>query len=220
MLKAQLAKTQGIIFDFDYTLGDSTEGIVESSNYALKRLRLPEASSETIKKTIGHTLADSYAMITGASPDEEAARQYEMYFKEHADQVMTAKTHLYPDTLEVLRQLRSQGFQIGVVTTKYHHRIVGIFEKYQALDLLDAIVGGDDVHVAKPSPEGLLAILERMSVPREAAIYVGDSYVDALTAQNAGVAFVGVTTGTVSEETLRSYPHIGVASGLRILLSD
>jgi len=31
------------LFDFDYTLGDATEGIVESVNYALKQMNLPNS---------------------------------------------------------------------------------------------------------------------------------------------------------------------------------
>ncbi len=220
MLKVQLAKTKVMIFDFDYTLGDSTKGIVDSSNYALRHLGLPEASVDEIRKTIGHTLVDSYAMLTGKSSQSDEAWMYDRYFKERADQVMTAASELYPDTLKVLRYLRGKGYALAVVTTKYHHRIEGIFQKYQARDLLDVIVGGDDVHVAKPSPEGLLSVLEQLSIAPEEALYIGDSYVDALTAQNAGVAFWGVTTGTVSEEKLRTYPHVAVTSGLGVLIEE
>ena len=37
---------KAIIFDFDYTLGDSTEGIVASVNYALEKLGYAAAERE------------------------------------------------------------------------------------------------------------------------------------------------------------------------------
>lgn len=39
-------KYKGIIFDFDYTLGDSTEGIVTCVNTALRRLGYDTADRE------------------------------------------------------------------------------------------------------------------------------------------------------------------------------
>ena len=37
---------QSVIFDFDYTLADSSEGVIECANYALGRLGLPAASDD------------------------------------------------------------------------------------------------------------------------------------------------------------------------------
>ena len=50
-------------------------------------------------------------------------------------------------------------------------------------------------------------------------LYIGDSYIDAQTAQNAKIDFVGVTTGTTSREKLESYSHIVVLDDLKELLN-
>jgi len=49
-------------------------------------------------------------------------------------------------------------------------------------------------------------------------LYIGDSYIDAQTAQNAKIDFVGVTTGTTSREKLESYPHVAVLDNLKDIL--
>ena len=56
---------QAVIFDFDYTLGDSTEGIVQSVNYALAKLGAGQSEAEEIRKTIGLSLHDTYQVLTG-----------------------------------------------------------------------------------------------------------------------------------------------------------
>ncbi len=40
-------RIQTVIFDFDYTLADSSPGVIECVNYALTRLDLTAASSES-----------------------------------------------------------------------------------------------------------------------------------------------------------------------------
>ncbi|MCI9530341.1 MAG: HAD-IA family hydrolase [Lachnospiraceae bacterium] len=200
---------QAVIFDFDYTLGDSTEGIIESANYGLKAAGQEEAGREAIRKTIGLSLKEAYVALTGDGSEEKAAL-FDRCFKEKADQVMVQNSRLYPGVLALLGRLKQQGIRIGIVTTKFHYRIDAILEKCQGAAYIDSIVGGEDVSSPKPDPEGVLSLLGLWGLKGEEVLYVGDSVVDAKTAQAAGVAFAGVTTGTTAEEELRQYPCVGV----------
>ncbi len=207
---------RAVIFDFDYTLGDSTEGIVESANYGLAATGHKAASRESIRRTIGLSLKETYAVLTGDGSGENAAL-FERCFKERADQVMVENSQLYPGALEVLSCLKEQGIRTGIVTTKFHYRIDAIMEKCQGTPYIDAVVGGEDVKSPKPDPEGVLSLLDLWGLQRAEVLYVGDSLVDARTAQAAGVAFAGVTTGTTTKEELEQYPGIGVYRNLEEL---
>lgn len=200
---------KGIVFDFDYTLGDSTEGIVQSANAALVRLGYEKRSREEIRKTIGLSLKRTCQVLTG-DMEEAKAELFARYFKEKADEVMVACTELYPSVKELLIQLKAEGFKTAIVTTKFHYRIVAILEKFQAEELFDLIIGSEDVKIEKPDPEGLLKVTEMMGVSKAEVLYVGDSLVDAKTAQNAGVDFIGVLTGTTVREEFEDYPHLAV----------
>lgn len=177
---------KAFIFDFDYTLGDSTNGIFASVNYALKELGYPEKNIEEVKRTIGLTLKQTYKTLT-KKQDEGEAQKFADLFKKKADEVILPNTTLYPDVMDVLQKLKNQGGKIGIVTTKYHYRIDAILEKYSAGSLVDIIVGGDDVKVEKPDPEGLLLAIRRLQLEKNQVLYIGDSLVDARTATNAGV---------------------------------
>lgn len=72
------------VFDFDYTLGDSSEGIVQSINHALKKLGFGEDDPDRIKKTIGMSLPDALFYLTGYG-DREQARLFSAYFREKPD---------------------------------------------------------------------------------------------------------------------------------------
>ena len=207
---------KGLIFDFDYTLGDSTEGIVVCVNYALEQLGYALAERETIRKTIGLHLEETYRVLTGDETETKAA-QFSKLFITKADQVMTDCTCFFEGALELLEKWKGQGYQIGIVTTKYHYRIDSILKKYQGAHLIDLIVGGDNVKHPKPDPEGVIQVLAEWNMDKSQVLYVGDSLVDARTAQSAGVDFAGVTTGTTEKEALESYPNFGVFSGLKEL---
>lgn len=206
-------KYKGIIFDFDYTLGDSTEGIVTCVNTALRRLGYDLADREEIRKTIGLDLQQTYLVLT-KDANQEQAEKFSSYFREKADQIMTENTSFFPGVLELLQKWHRQGMRLAIVTTKYHYRIEAILEKYQASGLFDIIIGGEDVKRPKPDPEGVLQVLGDWQLPKDQALYVGDSLVDARTAQAAGVDFAGVTTGTTSKAELQAYPNVVVAQGL------
>lgn len=209
---------RGMVFDFDYTLGDSTDGIVESANYALEQMGYQRAEREQIRRTIGLHLEETYRVLVGyqgkkAEPGEEA--EFRKLFVEKADQVMAASSSLYDGVLDLMRDWKGQGLKLGIVTTKYHYRIDEVLKKYQAAELFDVIIGGEDVARPKPDPEGILRVLKMWELTNEELLYVGDSLVDAKTAKAAGVDFAGVTTGTTPEEALAEYAAFGVFASLQ-----
>ena len=195
-------KYRAVLFDFDYTLGDSTKGIVLSANAALQRMGLEAQSEEAIRRTVGLSLRDTYRALTG-DENPQAADSFAAFFREKADQVMAESAVLYPSVPPLLKALRAQGIRTGVVTTKFRYRILQILGKYGLTDSVDCIIGAEDVREGKPSPEGILLAMERLGMRKEEILYVGDSAVDAAAAERAGVAFAGVLTGTTPEEALR-----------------
>lgn len=195
---------KAIIFDFDYTLGDSTNGIAMSINYALEQLGYSAKNITEIRKTIGLSLKETYLALTSNNNAEEA-EQFAKLFKEKADKVMLDNTELYTEVKDVLRKLKEKGYKVAIVTTKFHYRIEQILSKYDVNGLVDVIVGAEDVKVEKPNPEGLLWTIAHFGVSNKEVFYVGDSLVDAKTAQNAKVDFGAVLTGTTIREEFEDY---------------
>lgn len=204
---------KAVIFDFDYTLGDSTESIITSANFALGKMGHKAAEREAIRKTIGLSLQETYTTLTG---DEQPQRQEEFrrYFIEEADRVMTAGSELYPEAEGILKYLKENQIKTAVVTTKFDYRITGILKKYQAEEYVQMIVGGNNVANPKPDPEGTLRVLEQWNLKKEEVLYVGDSLVDARTAAGAGVPFAAVTTGTTTREDFQEFCCVGVFDNL------
>lgn len=204
---------KAVIFDFDYTLGDSTNGIALSINYALEQLDYPSRSIDEIKKTIGLSLKETYFKLTSSNNIQEA-EQFARLFKEKADQVMVDNTRLYEGVKEILGSLREKGYKTAIVTTKFHYRIEQILNKFEATELIDLIVGAEDVRVEKPSPEGLIWAIEHLSADTAEVLYVGDSIVDAKTAANANVAFAATLTGATVSNEFECYKKVFIGKNI------
>lgn len=204
---------KAIIFDFDYTLGDSTNGIALSINYALEQLNYPTKSIEEIKRTIGLSLKETYYKLTSNNNAQEA-EQFARLFKEKADQVMVDHTRLYDGVKEVLGSLKEKGYKTAIVTTKFHYRIEQILHKFAATDLIDLIVGAEDVKVEKPNPEGLLWAIEHLAVDAADVLYVGDSIVDAKTAENANIAFAATLTGATASDEFELHDKVYIGKNI------
>ncbi len=194
-----------ILFDFDYTLADSSAGIIESVNYALQEMGFKKAEPKEISRLIGLTLDDTFIRLTG--PKQEARLQdFKAHFKIKADQVMNELTVLYDSVGETFQSLRADTHRIGIVSTKVRHRIEGFLQREGIADLVDIIMGGDDVQNAKPDPEGVFSAAARLNVPLGQCLLIGDSIIDAQTAWNANIPFIASLTGTTKKKEFKNYP--------------
>ena len=204
---------QTYLFDFDYTLADSSKGIVMCYRNVLERHGHTGISDEQIKRTIGKTLVDSFAILSGIT-DTDTLEIYRKEYVKEADKYMTANTRLFPETAEVLTRLKAQGAKIGIISTKYRYRIMELLGHALPQGTIDLIVGGEDVQTPKPSPEGVFIALEKLHTEKASTLYIGDSIVDAETAQAAGTDFAGVLHGTTTREELAAYPHTDIMNDL------
>ena len=207
------------LFDFDYTLADSSRGIVTCFRNVLNKHGYTNVTDEDIKRTIGKTLEESFSILTGVT-DEEQLAGFKSEYRKEADTHMTINTVLFLETKSVLLALKDAGAFIGIISTKYRYRIKEMLDQHFPGSFFNIIVGGEDVQTAKPSPEGLLLAIKQLHVTKAETLYIGDSTVDAATAKAAGVDFAGVTHGVTTTEELAKYPHWKIMSSLEELLEN
>lgn len=208
---------QAIIFDFDYTLADSSRGVIECINFALDRLGLPLAADAEIRKTIGLSLPDALMMLVG----KEYARHTDTFtrlFVERADEVMTDMTELFDIVPETVAALQKLGIQLGIVTLKYRYRIESVLRREQLTDAFEVIIGFEDMSEPKPNPTGLLAAIERLNSIRQNCFYVGDSVTDAKTAQRANIDFIAVLSGVTPRVAFDDYDVYAILEDVSGLL--
>lgn len=208
---------KAIIFDYDFTLGDTTGGIIGSVSYALSQMGRPPCSETEIRKTVGLSLVKTYETLTGDTSPENAKIFHDL-FVEEADRIMTPSAKWLPHARETLLKLRENGIFIGICTTKFHRRITDIMKLTGDEGLIGIIVGGDDVSRQKPDPEGVLKAAAGCPAELSEILYVGDSLTDAEAAFRGGIDFAAVTTGETSAKDFQKFPYVMIMSDLRGLL--
>ncbi len=196
-------KKNTILFDFDFTLADSSQGIFKCINYALNKMNLAEQDYDTIKYTIGHSLPETYRILTKRNSEDEENEFVKLFVKK-ADDIMNLNTRVYPEVFDLMCLIKEKGYKTGIISTKYRYRIQGVLKRENLNSNFDVIVGGEDVSKHKPDPEGLLLAIEKLGVEKKQIWYVGDSLVDTAAAKRAGIEFIAVLTGTVSKESFEA----------------
>lgn len=194
-----------VIFDFDYTLADSSRGACACIDHALRSLGLPPVAASEAVRTIGLSLPQTFARLAPTA-DPRLAPDFTRLFLERAAEVMVDLTEIYDSAPATIRDLRKAGLDLAIVSTKYRLRIETILTRDGLQGDFSVIVGGEDVAAHKPDPAGLLKALRRLACGPSSAVYVGDSTIDAETARRAATPFIATLTGTTPEAAFSTYP--------------
>jgi HAD superfamily hydrolase (TIGR01509 family) len=133
----------------------------------------------------GHGLLE----FTAAQPPEQAARiaaRITAWEAEHAE-LGAAE----PDAVALLAHLASRGTRRGVLTRNTHANALRTLDvaRLSAWFRSDDVVGRDDA-AAKPSPDGVLRLLQAWNAAPDDAVMVGDWGFDIEAGRGAGVATV------------------------------
>ncbi len=193
-----------ILFDLDGTLIDSTEAILESFHNSFDVYKTAHPSDEEIKALIGHPLDVMYREL---GIDEEMVWEYVNTYKEHYRVISTQKTKLLENAFEAVT-LASEIAKIGIVTTKTGKYSQVLMEHFGMMDKFEVLIGREDVENPKPNAEPILKALESFDTKDEEIWMVGDTEMDLLSAQNAGVNSLGVLCGYGTQKSLNKYTKL------------
>jgi phosphoglycolate phosphatase len=200
---------QAVIFDFDYTLADSSHGVIECINFALDEMKLDRVTYDAACRTIGLSLHETFLTL-GEHHEPRRCEEFHQLFVQRAELVMANSTVLYDSVPAMVETLRERDLRLGIVSTKYRRRIQEVLTREGLLDGFDVVIGGEDVEHHKPHPQGLLRAMGQLECSPESVVYVGDSVVDAQLAQRAGVPLVVVLTGVTPRDHFEGYDSFAV----------
>lgn len=193
-----------VVFDFDYTLADSSEGIIASVNHALTQIGEKTADPAAVRQMIGHSLEDTFAKFVDPS-DANKIQTCKKLFLDFADNgIMVKNTVILQEVEQTLGWLYENFYTMGIVSTKGRSTIESILAHHDLEDFFDVILGYEDVKELKPNPEGLLRAVEELGGNKIDTVYVGDSVIDIQTAKNAGVSVIAIASGMTTAEILRA----------------
>ncbi len=190
-----------VIFDLDGTLLNTLDDLCDSTNYALKAHGMPARSIDEVRRFVGNGIRK---LIERAVPAGTAAGETEAVFddfRKHYDIHCNDKTGPYNGIIELLRELKSRGYKLGIASNKVKTAVVKLNDIYFE-GLIDGAAGAVEGKPVKPDPYMVEEMLKELGSDREHTLYVGDSQVDVRTARNAGLDMVAVLWGFREREEL------------------
>ncbi len=182
-----------VICDLDGTLADTVPGIAHALNHVMGRLGFGSLGVDAVRRHIGGGARNLVTAVLGrerASLVPETLAAFSEYYDSRAEWCVT----LYPGVRDTLATLHGS-MLVAVATAKSRAGTERIFARTGIADYFDEVVTASEMTRPKPDPQCIETILERLHVPPDEAVLVGDTPTDARTAHNAGVAFWAVSYG-------------------------
>lgn len=207
---------KGIIFDLDGTLLDTLEDLTDAVNHVMQVFSLETKTLEQVRSYVGNGVAN---LVGKCIPEGLSHPQYPeildafiQYYEANCDH----KTKPYEGILELIDKLHRDGRRLGIVSNKFDDAVKALNQQYFH-SWIDFALGVTDGLHRKPAPDMVYACLEQMQLNLDEVVYIGDSEVDLLTAQNAGIPCISVLWGFRSREELLEHGATQLVSTVKEL---
>jgi len=192
-----------IVFDLDGTLIDSAPDIQNIANASLAKIDVAPISLEETHSFIGEGIQNFIERVRKARGVSDKHQKLLLEDMTARYETAVGLTVMYPGVLEALIKL-AQSHQLGICTNKLLRPSTAILKHLKIEHYFQTVWGGDNSLARKPNPAPLKAAFDDLG--SGFCIYVGDSEIDAETAQRAKVPFVLFTQG-YRKNPIDKIPH-------------
>lgn len=192
------------IFDLDGTLLNTLQDLYASCNYALTAQGYPTRTIEEIRQYVGNGVK---TLIEKAVPEGQSAERIEetlAIFREHYMLHGLDTTAPYEGIIAMLAELKRRNKNIAVVSNKFYDATKQLCNHFFA-DYVNVAIGEKETIMKKPAPDTVYEALRQLGVSTSDAVYVGDSDVDIVTAQNCDIPCISVLWGFRDKDLLESF---------------
>ena len=200
-----------ILFDLDGTLTDSSEGLVKSFAYALRKMGQPDLPRETLLRFIGPPLTESCREYCGMN--EAQSSQVIAYFHERFDEIGIWENRPIDGAVDLLRTLKEKGYAVALASSKPRDACLQICERFGFSPYMDLIGGRDGYEGAMGKAEVMEGVIQKLGVQdRSQVLMVGDRKYDCIGAKACGVDCAGLAVCQYGEPgELEAYGAVTVA---------
>ena len=195
----------GFAFDLDGTIVDSNDLHVEAFRRAFATkgykiggdrifVEVGKGGDQLVPAIIGKQLD----AVDGDAIREAHPREYAKLSKEKGLRV-------FPGARELPAELRRRGFRTVLATSsgEAHLKATEAASGLKLREMFDEIVGDDDIDRSKPAPDVVAVAVEKLDLSPAECAMVGDTPYDAISARDAGVVCLGLTSGGHPAPALR-----------------
>ncbi len=189
-----------VIFDFDGTLADTSNLVINSFQTVYKKFHGEEKPVEYISKFFGEPLKITLEREF-TQPLEEVMKEY----REYQVSRFNDDVRLFNNTIEILQYLKSKGIKTAIVTSRMKFSVEQALRDFNIENYFDLIIAIEDTENHKPHPEPLWKAVDLLNTSPDKVLFVGDSKYDIECAINANATPVLVGWSIERKELEKQY---------------
>ena len=187
-----------MVFDLDGTLIDTAPDLVDTLNVVFACEGLPPVPFDTARNLIGggaRTMIARGVEAEGRVFPPAKLEQLFVDFIAHYSEHIADRSQPFPELIEALDTLESDGWRFAVCTNKLERLSLKLLVQLNLAKRFAAICGQDTFGVQKPDPEVLRRTIAAAGGNIQNTVMIGDSLTDIRTARAAGVPVIAVDFG-------------------------
>jgi HAD superfamily hydrolase (TIGR01549 family) len=200
---------RAFIFDIDGTLVDSNELHVEAWDRAFRHFG-KTFSREKLRAQIGKGSDQYLPEFLSKDEIERFGKELDEYRSDVFKKEYRPKARPFPKVRELFQRIRDDQKRIVLASSGKKDDTKYYIELLKVDDLIDGCTSADDADRSKPAPDIFTAALEKVNVPPDEAITVGDTRFDVEAAAKAGLGTIALTCGGTDESVLRKAGAIAI----------
>jgi HAD superfamily hydrolase (TIGR01509 family) len=109
----------------------------------------------------------------------------------------------FPEVRPLLERMKKDGLKLVVATSSPQDEVQKAVEIVNAKDLLDDVTSASDAGKSKPDPDVVQAALDRVGLPAEDAVMLGDTPYDIQAAGKVGISVIAFRCGGFRDQDLK-----------------
>jgi len=198
-----------ILFDLDGTLVDTAPDLIIAHNHVMKKFGFSTKSGNEIKALVGMGARSMMSKTLWNSAKVELSKIKEKdikdemvkeFIKFYGDNILV-ESKLINGASEFLKWCKKNKISMGVCTNKQEHLAIDLLKKIGINDYFEYVAGSNTFDYCKPDPRHLTSVIEIMGGDNKKTFMIGDSEVDAKSAQNASLPFILLEGGYTDVKT-------------------
>jgi len=203
-----MKKYKLIIFDWDGTIMDSQQAIVNTLAGVVSELNLPGRTNDELKNVIGLGLTQAIFLLYPELDDKQNQHFANCYRSAYLSSTQP-KPLLFDGAAQMLEQLELTGVMLAVATGKSRSGLQYSLD-YSGLSQYFHASRCADETCSKPNPQMLEELLDEFSLLPEDAIMIGDTEYDMEMAHNINMDAIAVSYGVHEQHRLAKFNPITI----------
>ncbi len=208
-------KFDGVLFDFDGTIADTSRGIYNGFDYARKELGYRKLTQEELSTVIGPPLFGTFKQFYQV--DDASAHELVVKYREYYSVKGIYEIEIYDGIEKLFADLKSAGIKIGVAAAKPQDFTEKALKKLDVLKYMDTLVGPDFNNISDSKVEIIKKALHNIGTFPDRTCMIGDKRYDMEGAKSIKITGIGVLYGFGSREELENADADYIVSDVKSL---